>query len=256
MWRDADGKRDYRLAWFPWHAATSCQPEAGTGGGCTDRSREQWKRSGVIRKRLVLADDDVLLREGLAALLDRSGYEVIGQVDDTRLLLDLVREHEPDLAIVDIRMRHAIEGLDAALVIREELPQTALLLLSAHVEIRALDLLRRGPRCGYLLKGSVLDIDGFLETLERILAGGSVVEQALAGELARRRDPLDRLSPRERDVLQLMAEGRSNAGIAHRLGLAKATVERYVHGVLLKLVPLETADHRRVLAVLTYLGVR
>jgi DNA-binding NarL/FixJ family response regulator len=167
-----------------------------------------------------------------------------------------VREHEPDLAIVDIQMPHATEGLDAALVIREEHPRTATLLLSAHVEVRALDLLRRGPRNGYLLKGRVLDVDGFLEALERILADGSVVEQALVRELSTHRDPLDGLSPRERDVLELMAEGRSNAGIAQRLGLAKATVERYVHGILLKLVPPDPADNRRVRAVLTYLDVR
>jgi DNA-binding NarL/FixJ family response regulator len=210
----------------------------------------------VIGKRLVLADDDVLLREGLAALLARSGYEVVGQAGDAHELLDLVREHEPDLAIVDIRMLHATEGLDAALVIRNELSRTAILLLSAHVDVRALDLLRSGSRTGYLLKGCGLDVDGFLDTLERILAGGAVVEQALVHELGRRQAPLDRLSPRERDVLELMAAGRSNAGIARLLGLAKATVEQYVHGILLKLVPPETADHRRVRAVRAYLDVR
>ena len=242
-------------AWAPG-AGYSCEREGTTAGGCKDRSRGCCKRSGVIGKRVVMADDDLLLREGLAALLKRSGYEVVGQAGDARELLDLVREHEPDLAIVDIRMPHATEGLDAALVIREELPRTALLLLSAWLEVRALDLLRRGRRSGYLLKDRVLDVDGFLETLDRILAGGSVVEQALVRELARRQAPLDRLSPRERDVLELMAAGRSNAGIAQRLGLARATVERYVHGILVKLVPPETSDHRRVRAVLTFLEVR
>ena len=207
-------------------------------------------------KRVLVADDDVLLREGLAALLKRSGYEVVGQVGDARELLDLVREHEPDLAIVDIQMPHATEGLDAALAVREELPHTAILLLSAHVEVRALDLLRHGPGIGYLLKGRVIEVDGFLEALERIRSGGSIVEQALIRELAARRDRLDRLSPRERDVLGLMAAGRSNTGIARRLGLEKATVERYVHSILVKLVPPETADHRRVRVVLTYLEVR
>ena len=207
-------------------------------------------------KRVLVAEDDVLLREGLAALLKRSGYEVVGQVGDARVLLDLVREHEPDLAIVDIQMPHATEGLDAALVVRDELPQTAILLLSAHVEVRALDLLRHGPGIGYLLKGRVIEVDGFLEALERIRSGGSIVEQALIRELAERRDRLDRLSPRERDVLELMAAGRSNTGIARRLGLEKATVERYVHSILVKLVPPETADHRRVRVVLTYLEVR
>jgi len=210
----------------------------------------------VSGKRVLVAEDDVLLREGLAALLKRSGYEVVGQVGDARELLDLVREHEPDLAIVDIQMPHATEGLDAALVVREELPQTAILLLSAHVEVRALDLLRHGPGIGYLLKGRVIEVDGFLEALERIRSGGSIVEQALIRELAERRDRLDRLSPRERDVLELMAAGRSNTGIARRLGLEKATVERYVHSILVKLVPPETADHRRVRVVLTYLEVR
>jgi DNA-binding NarL/FixJ family response regulator len=210
----------------------------------------------VSGKRVLVAEDDVLLREGLAALLKRSGYEVVGQVGDARVLLDLVREHEPDLAIVDIQMPHATEGLDAALVVREELPQTAILLLSAHVEVRALDLLRHGPGIGYLLKGRVIEVDGFLEALERIRSGGSIVEQALIRELAERRDRLDRLSPRERDVLELMAAGRSNTGIARRLGLEKATVERYVHSILVKIVPPETADHRRVRAVLTYLEVR
>jgi DNA-binding NarL/FixJ family response regulator len=210
----------------------------------------------VSGKRVVVADDHLLVREGLAALLERSGYEVAGRVGDARGLLDLVHEHEPDLAIVDIRMPHATEGLDAALAVREELPRTAILLLSAHVEVRALDLLRHGPRSGYLLKGRVLDVDGFLETLGRILSGGSIIEQALVRELATRRDRLGRLSPRERDVLELMAAACSNAGIARLLGLEKATVERYVHSILVKLVPPETADHRRVRAVLTYLEVR
>ena len=203
-----------------------------------------------------MADDDVLLREGLASLLERSGYEVVGQVGAAPELLDLVREHEPDLAIVDIQMPHATEGLDAALVVREELPRTAILLLSAHVEVHALDLLRHGPSTGYLLKARVIEVDGFLEALERILSGGSIVEQSLVRELATRRDRLDRLSPRERDVLELMAAGHSNTGIARRLGLEKATVERYVHSILVNLVPPETADHRRVRAVLTYLEVR
>jgi DNA-binding NarL/FixJ family response regulator len=210
----------------------------------------------VTGKRVAVANNDVLLREGLAALLERSGYEVVARAGDARELLDLVRKHEPDLAIVDIRMPHATEGLDAALVIREELPRTAILLLSAHLEVRALDLLRRGRRSGYLLKDRVVDVDGFLETLERILAGGSAIEQTLVRELATHQAPLDRLSPRERDVLELMAAGRSNAGIAQRLGLARATVERYVHGILVKLVPPETPDHRRVRAVLTYLDGR
>lgn len=210
--------------------------------------------------RVVVADDDLLLREGLASLLQRSGYDVVGQTGSARELLELVREHEPDLVIVDIRMPRSTEGLDAALVIREELPQTATLVLSAFLEVQAMDLLRSGPRSGYLLKGRVLDVDVFLETLADILTGGSAIDPVLVQELqARRRaqGSLELLSPRERNVLRLMAEGRSNAGIAQRLGLAKATIERYVHGILVKLAPLETQDeHRRIRAVLTFLETR
>src|SRR2546421_1166106 len=173
--------------------------------------------------RVVVADDDVLLREGVASLLERAGYDVVGRAADAAELLELVREHEPDLAIVDIRMppTHATEGLDAARVIREEHPQTAILVLSAHVEVEhAMDLLASGQRSGYLLKSRVTDVVEFVETLERIVRGGSVVDPALVQELvaARRvQDPLDVLSPREREGLSLMAEGRSNAGIAQQL---------------------------------------
>jgi DNA-binding NarL/FixJ family response regulator len=214
----------------------------------------------VSRVRVVLAEDDVLLREGLASLLERSGYEVVGQGGSERELLELVREHRPDLAIVDIRMppTHSTEGLDAAHVIREELPETAILLLSAHVETEhAMDLVASGERTGYLLKSRVTDVDEFIDTLERIVNGGSVVDPALVQELvaARRvKDPLDVLSPREREVLSLMAEGRSNAGIAHQLWVTEGTVEKHVHSILQKLRLPETGDdHRRVLAVLTFL---
>ena len=210
-------------------------------------------------RRVVIAEDDILLRKGLASLLDRSGYDVVGQAGSSQELLELVREHKPDLLIVDIRMPHSTEGLDAAMVIREELPQTATLVLSAFLEVKAMDLLRSGPGSGYLLKGRVLEVDVFLETLEEILGGGSVVELALAQELAARlrvRGPLDLLSPREREVLELMAEGRSNAGIAHRLGLAKGTIERYVHTIFVKIAPLEQDDHRRIRAVLTFRDAR
>jgi DNA-binding NarL/FixJ family response regulator len=208
----------------------------------------------------VVADDDLLLREGLASLLARCGYEVVGQTGSARELLALAREHEPDLVIVDIRMPHSTEGLDAALVIREELPQTAILILSGYLETQAMQLLRSGPRSGYLLKAHVLHVDVFLETLADVLNGGSVIEPALVQELVARRratTPLDVLSARELDVLALMAEGRSNAGIAQRLGLAKATIERYVHNILVKLAPLETQDeHRRIRAILTFLEAR
>ena len=213
--------------------------------------------------RVVLADDDVLLREGVASLLERSGYEVVGQGATGTELIDLVREHRPELAIVDIRMPpgHSTEGLEAAGVIREELPETAILLLSAHIEVEhAMDLLAGGERSGYLLKSRVTDIEQFVDAVERIVKGGSVVDPALVQELVAARrveDPLDVLSPREREVLALMAEGRSNAGIAHQLWVTEGTVEKHVHSILGKLrLPETSDDHRRVLAVLTFLDAR
>ena len=218
---------------------------------------------GTALGRVVLAEDDVLFREGLASLLERSGYEVVGQCGTAPELLAVVREHAPDLAIVDIRMppKHATEGLDAARVIREEFPQTAILVLSAYVEIEhAMDLLASGERSGYLLKSRVAKVNDFLETVERVVKGGSVVDPALVQELVaarRTKDPLDVLSPREREVLALMAEGRSNAGIAHHLWVTEGTVEKHVRSILAKLQLTETEDdHRRVLAVLTYLEAR
>jgi DNA-binding NarL/FixJ family response regulator len=213
--------------------------------------------------RAVLADDDVLLREGLAGLLERSSFEVVGQCDNAADLIALVRELQPDLAIVDIRMppSHTSEGLDAARVIREEFPETAVLVLSAHVQVeQATDLLASGERSGYLLKSRVTDVDEFIETLERIVKGGSVVDPVLVQELVSARrvdDPLDVLSPREREVLSLMAEGRSNAGIARQLWITEGTVEKHVHSILTKLrLPATEDDQRRVLAVITYLDAR
>jgi DNA-binding NarL/FixJ family response regulator len=210
--------------------------------------------------RVVLADDDVLLREGLASLLERSGFEVVGQAENASHLLELVGEHEPDLVIVDIRMppTHSLEGLEAARVIRTERPETAILVLSAHVEVEhAMDLLASGQRSGYLLKSRVTDVDEFVETLERVVKGGSAVDPALVQELVaarRAEDPLDVLSPREREVLGLVAEGRSNAGIAHRLWVTEGTVEKHVRSILFKLrLPESGEDHRRVLAVITFL---
>jgi DNA-binding NarL/FixJ family response regulator len=213
--------------------------------------------------RVVLADDDVLLREGVASLLQRSSFDVTGQAGDADELLRLVEEQQPELAIIDIRMppTHTTEGLVAARQIKEQHPDTAILVLSAHVELEhAMDLLASGDRSGYLLKSRVTNVEEFLETLERIVRGGSVVDPALVQELvaARRvQDPLDVLSPREREVLGLMAEGRSNAGIAKQLWVTEGTVEKHVHSILGKLrLPESTEDHRRVLAVLTYLETR
>jgi serine/threonine-protein kinase PknK len=213
--------------------------------------------------RVALAEDDVLLREGLASLLERAGLEVVGQAGDGTELMELVRERAPEMVIVDVRMppSHSTEGLDAARTIREEFPQTGILVLSAHVEVEhAMELLASGERCGYLLKSRVTDVEDLIETIERIAGGGSVVDPALVQELvaARRRDdPLAELTPREVEVLALMAEGRSNAGIGRLLWVTEGTVEKHVHSILSKLPLAETADdHRRVLAVVTYLEAR
>jgi DNA-binding NarL/FixJ family response regulator len=215
------------------------------------------------RTRVVLADDDVLLREGLAGLLQRSGFEVVGQAGTASELIALVREFRPELIIVDIRMppSHTNEGLEAASSIREEFPDTAIVVLTAHVQVeRATELLAGGERSGYLLKTRVTDVDEFIDTLERIVRGGSVVDPALVQELVAARrveDPLEVLSSREREVLALMAEGRSNAGIAHQLWITEGTVEKHVRSILMKLrLPASADDQRRVLAVITYLDAR
>ncbi|MDT4891147.1 MAG: hypothetical protein QOE97_182 [Pseudonocardiales bacterium] len=213
--------------------------------------------------RVVLADDDVLLREGMASLLDRSGFEVVGQAGDGLTLLPLVRSVRPEVVVVDIRMppTNSTEGLDAARVIREELPDIAIVVLSAHVEVdEAMELLAGGERLGYLLKSRVTDVAQFIDTVQRIAAGASVVDPSLVQELVRarrRRDPLDVLSPREREVLALMAEGRSNAGIAGQIFVSEGTVEKHVRSILTKLdLPESEAGHRRVLAVLRFLEAR
>jgi DNA-binding NarL/FixJ family response regulator len=215
------------------------------------------------RTRVAVADDDVLLREGIASLLERSGFEVVGQAGDGSELLELVRAREPELVIVDIRMppNQETEGLDAARVIRAEMPDTGIVVLSAHVEVdQAIELLAGGERTGYLLKSRVTDVTQFLESLERIVEGGSVVDPGLVQELVsarRRNDPLAELTPREREVLALMAEGRSNAGIARRLWVTPGTVEKHVRSILAKLALPETdEDHRRVLAVIAFLEAR
>ena len=213
--------------------------------------------------RVVLAEDDVLLREGLASLLERSGFDVVGQAGDSTQLLTLVHEKAPALVVVDIRMppTHTAEGLEAARHIRQEHPETGILVLSAHVEVEyAMELLASGRGIGYLLKSRVTDVEEFIETLQRIAKGGSVVDPEVVAELvaARRRDdPLAVLSPREQEVLALMAEGRSNAGIARQLWVTEGTVEKHVRSILTKLNLQETDDaHRRVLAVLTFLEAR
>jgi len=213
--------------------------------------------------RVVLAEDDVLLREGLASLLDRSGYEVAGQAGDGAQLLALARQAAPDLVVADIRMppTHTTEGLEAARVIRRERPGTAIMVLSAYAEVQhAMDLLASGGGVGYLLKSRVADVEEFLDALARIAKGGSVVDPALVRELVsarRRQDPLAALSAREREVLALMAEGRSNAGIARRLWVAEGTIEKHISSILTKLNLHEADDdHRRVLAVITYLKTR
>jgi DNA-binding NarL/FixJ family response regulator len=212
------------------------------------------------RTRVVLADDDVLLREGLASLLDRSGLEVVGQASNAAELMELVGQQRPELAVVDIRMppKHSTEGLDAARVIQRDFPETAVVVLSAHVEVEhAMDLLANGHRTGYLLKSRVTDVTEFVDTLKRVERGGSAVDPALVQELVAARradDPLYVLTAREREVLALMAEGRSNAGIGQILWVTEGTVEKHVRSILMKLQLPETGEvHRRVLAVLAFL---
>ncbi|QNJ95423.1 response regulator transcription factor [Mycolicibacterium fluoranthenivorans] len=210
--------------------------------------------------RVVIADDDVLLREGLASLLQRTGFEVAGQAGDAETLLAAVREHGPDLVLTDIRMppAHSTEGLDAARTIRAEFPDTGIVVLSAHIDVEhATELLAGGRAIGYLLKTRVTDVEDFVDTLNRVTAGASVIDPALVTELVsarRRNDPLAALSAREREVLSLMAEGLSNAGIGRRLWVTEGTVEKHVRSILTKLDLPETGDdHRRVRAVIVYL---
>jgi serine/threonine-protein kinase PknK len=209
---------------------------------------------------VVIADDDVLLREGLAAVLEQAGFEVVARAGSADELLQSVRETNPDVAIVDIRMppRGELDGLEAAQTIRQTQPEVAILVLSAHVEVEhAMELLAGGRGVGYLLKTRVSRIDDFVEALERVVRGGSVVDPVLVQELVavrRHEDRLSRLSQREREVLGLMAEGASNAGIARRLFVTEGTVEKHVRSILAKLdLPETPDDHRRVLAVLTFL---
>jgi len=219
--------------------------------------------SAGVRRRVVVADDDVLLREGIASLLRDAGYDVLERAGDARTLVDAVRAGRPDLVIVDIRMppTHTFEGIDVARTIHREYPQIGILLLSAHVELEtAIDFLRSGERVGYLLKSRIVKVEDLVDALERIALGGTVIDPVLVQELLdqqRRTDPLAVLTPREREVLALVAEGRSNSGIAHRLFISEGAVEKHVRSILAKLqLPDTDEDHRRVLAVLTFLDAR
>jgi DNA-binding NarL/FixJ family response regulator len=207
--------------------------------------------------RAVIAEDSVLLRAGLTRLLADAGIDVVAAVSDADGLLRAVDDLRPDVAIVDVRMppSHTDEGLRAALVLRRQWPGVAVLVLSQYVEERyAAELLSSETRgVGYLLKDRVADVDEFLEALRRVASGGTALDPEVVAQLLvrRRPDPLDRLTPREWDVLRLMAEGRSNAGIATALVVSGSAVEKHVNNILTKLnLPEADADHRRVLAVL------
>jgi DNA-binding NarL/FixJ family response regulator len=213
------------------------------------------------RTRVVIADDSVLLREGIAALLDDSGFEVIAQCGTADELLMIVRSYRPDIAIVDIRMppTHTDEGLRAAQEIRERYPGTSVLVLSQYIESGyALDLLAESAEgVGYLLKDRVSDVREFAAAVRRVADGGTALDPAVVSRLVgsrRGKGPLDELSAREREVLELMAEGRSNQGISARLVITERAVEKHVTSIFQKLqLPAASDDHRRVLAVLTYL---
>ncbi|MEU6174611.1 response regulator transcription factor [Streptantibioticus parmotrematis] len=212
--------------------------------------------------RAVIAEDSVLLRIGVAKVLQMAGFEVAAEVGDGEALLAAVEEHRPDIAVVDVRMPPGFtdEGVRAALVIRRQWPDTAVLLLSQYVEERyAADLLSANTSgIGYLLKQRVADVEEFAESLRRVAAGGTALDPQVVSQLLVRRhsDPLDRLTPREREVLELMAGGRSNAGIAQQLVVSESAVAKHINSILTKLdLPQAEGDHRRVLAVLRFLGV-
>jgi serine/threonine-protein kinase PknK len=210
--------------------------------------------------RVVVADDDVLLRAGLASVFGPPAFDMVGEAGDADELLSLVEQAVPDIVVVDIRMppSQTVEGLEAARTIRETWPEIAIMVLSAHVDVEhAMTLLGSGRGIGYLLKSRVVDVEDFLDSVRRVARGGSVVDPALVEELfavRRRDDPMDALSPREHEVLVLMAEGRSNLGIAQSLWVTEGTVEKHVRSIMTKLGLTEAStDHRRVLAVLAFL---
>ena len=211
--------------------------------------------------RIVLAEDSVLLREGLVRLLTDAGFEVVDAVADAESFLRAVEAARPDLVVVDVRMPPTFtdEGVRAALVVREQYPQVAVVVLSQYVEENyATELLAgRARGVGYLLKDRVADVGEFADTLRRVAAGGTALDPEVVSQLrsrARRRDPLERLSPRETEVLRLMAEGRSNTAIAGALVVSEGAVEKHVSSIFTKLdLPPAEHDHRRVLAVLRWL---
>ncbi|MFC4326344.1 response regulator [Streptomyces andamanensis] len=212
--------------------------------------------------RAVIAEDSVLLRIGVVKVLEMAGFEVCAEVDDAEALLTAVEEHRPDIAVVDVRMPPGFtdEGVRAALVVRRQWPDTSVLLLSQYVEERyAADLLAAHTSgVGYLLKQRVADVDEFADAVRRVASGGTALDPQVVAQLLVRRhsDPLDRLTPRERDVLALMAGGRSNSGIAAELVVSESAVAKHINSIFTKLdLPRADADHRRVLAVLRFLGV-
>jgi len=211
--------------------------------------------------RVVIAEDSVLLREGIAHLLDEAGYEVVGQAGNADELILKVRSYHPDVAVIDIRMppTQTDEGLRAAKQIRQELPQTGVLVLSAYLESEyALELLSESAEgVGYLLKDRVSDVEQFLSAVRRVGEGGSALDPEIVSRLVGRRrqhDPIADLTPREREVLSLMAEGLSNAAVAARLVVTERAVEKHVTSIFAKLrLPASPEQHRRVLAVLAFL---
>ncbi|MER6284939.1 response regulator transcription factor [Streptomyces sviceus] len=212
--------------------------------------------------RAVIAEDSVLLRVGLVKVLEMAGFLIAADVGDAEALLTAVEQHRPELALVDVRMPPAFtdEGVRAALVIRRQWPQTAVVLLSQYVEERyAADLLTAHTNgVGYLLKQRVADVEEFIAAVRRVADGGTALDPEVVAQLLlrRHRDPLERLTPREREVLALMAEGRSNAGIAEALVVSDSAVAKHINNIFAKLgLPAADADHRRVLAVLRFLGV-
>jgi DNA-binding NarL/FixJ family response regulator len=212
--------------------------------------------------RIVIGEDSALFREGLARLLEDAGHDVVGRAGDAVTLVSTVIEQQPDLAVIDIRMPPdgTDDGARAARELRTRLPELAIVLLSQHVETRhSVELVSSG-RVGYLLKDRVFDVDDFLDALQRVAAGGSALDPEVVATLLgprRQDDPLTHLTPREREVLGLMAEGRTNVGIARRLWLTDRTVETHISSIMAKLGLHESEEeHRRVMAVLTWLGLR